>query len=203
MWARSIEIEPRSSDTLKRRNCERRWPGLSLKSPGIRPKGLPGKNHPNPLPKIGSRHSKDENVSPLGSPSFGSPVAVFKQSPVSTPVTPSYQTSPRESDSSLRLSFSSYSIGLLKFTLQCIKISIRIYFFWGRCGILLIVEVNWYLFSPIGSLDQIVVFYMILNNKLFFNPLSTHKSRWDENNIYLFESLVIFATHFFMVEATR
>jgi len=102
MWSRSIEIEPRSSDTLKRRNCERRWPGLSLKSPGIRPKGLPGKNHPNPLPKIGSRHSKDENVSPLGSPSFGSPVAVFKQSPVSTPVTPSYQTSPRESDSSLR-----------------------------------------------------------------------------------------------------
>ena len=106
MWSRSIEIEPRSSDTLKRRNCERRWPGLSLKSPGIRPKGLPGKNHPNPLPKIGSRHSKDENVSPLGSPSFGSPVAVFKQSPVSTPVTPSYQTSPRESDSSLRFSFS-------------------------------------------------------------------------------------------------
>ena len=87
---------------MKRRNHERKWPGLSLKSPGIRPKGLPGKHHPNPLPKIGSRPSKDD-VSPLGSPSFGSPVAVFnKQSPVSTPVTPSYQTSPRESDSSLR-----------------------------------------------------------------------------------------------------
>ena len=46
-----------------------------------------------------SRQSKDD-VSPLGSPSFGSPSAVFKQSPVSTPITPSYQTSPRESDSS-------------------------------------------------------------------------------------------------------
>ena len=104
LWSRSEEIEPRSSNTntIKKRNCERRWPGLSLKSPGIRPKGLPGKNHPNPLPKIGSRPSKDENVSPLASPSFGSPVAVFKQSPASTPVTPSFQTSPRESDSSLR-----------------------------------------------------------------------------------------------------
>merc|ERR1719361_2811516 len=99
LWSRSIEIEPRNSETIKRRNHERKWPGLSLKSPGIRPKGLPGKHHPNPLPKIGSRASKDD-VSPLGSPSFGSPVAVFnKQSPVSTPVTPSYQTSPRESDS--------------------------------------------------------------------------------------------------------
>ena len=104
LWSRSEEIEPRSSNTstIKKRNSERRWPGLSLKSPGIRPKGLPGKNHPNPLPKIGSRPSKDDNVSPLASPSFGSPVAVFKQSPASTPVTPSFQTSPRESDSSLR-----------------------------------------------------------------------------------------------------
>eukprot|EP00092_Neocalanus_flemingeri_P012439 GFUD01013410.1.p1 GENE.GFUD01013410.1~~GFUD01013410.1.p1 ORF type:complete len:1387 (-),score=368.57 GFUD01013410.1:1178-5338(-) len=104
LWARSTEIEPRASDTIKRRNCERRWPGLTLKSPGIRPKTLPGKNHPNPLPKIGSGNSRasKEDVSPLASPSFGSPVAVFRQSPVSTPVTPSYQTSPRESDSSLR-----------------------------------------------------------------------------------------------------
>ena len=73
---------------------------MSLKSPGIRPKGLPGKHHPNPLPKIRSSQSKEDG-SPLVSPSFGSPVAVFRQSPVSTPVTPSYQTSPRESDSSL------------------------------------------------------------------------------------------------------
>ena len=96
LWSRSVEIEPRSSDTLKRRSCERRWPGLNLKSPGIRPKDLRGKNHPNPLPKIGSRSKED--VSPLASPSFGSPVAVFKQSPASTPVTPSFQTSPRESE---------------------------------------------------------------------------------------------------------
>ena len=104
LWAKSTEIEPRSSDTIKRRNCERRWPGLSLKSPGIRPKFLAGKNHPNPLPKIGGGNSRPskEDVSPLASPSFGSPVAVFRQSPVSTPVTPSYQTSPRESDTSLR-----------------------------------------------------------------------------------------------------
>merc|ERR1712142_264995 len=104
LWARSTEIEPRSSDTIKRRNCERRWAGLKLTSPGIKPKILPGKNHPNPLPKIGSGNSRPskEDVSPLASPSFGSPVAVFRQSPVSTPVTPSYQTSPRESDSSLR-----------------------------------------------------------------------------------------------------
>ena len=93
-----MEIEPRASDTIKRKNPERRWPGLSLKSPGIKPKTLPGKNPPNPLPKISSghtsRHSKDE--SPLSSPNFGSPSQVFKQSPVSTPVTPSVQTSPRE-----------------------------------------------------------------------------------------------------------
>jgi len=100
LWAKSTEIEPRASDTIKRRNCERRWLGLSLKSPGIRPRILPGKNHPNPLPKIGSGNSRTskEDVSPLGSPSFGSPVPVFRQSPVSTPVTPSYQTSPRESE---------------------------------------------------------------------------------------------------------
>ena len=107
LWSKSIEIEPRSSDTIKRRNCDRRWSGLPLKSPGIRPKGLPGnKNPPNPLPKIGSRHrdngSRDNDVSPLASPSFGSPVPVFRQSPVSTPVTPSYQSSPRETGDSLR-----------------------------------------------------------------------------------------------------
>jgi len=104
LWQRSTEIEPRASDTIKRRNCERRWAGLKLNSPGIKPKILPGKNHPNPLPKIGSGNSRPskEDVSPLPSPSFGSPVAVFRQSPVSTPVTPSYQTSPRESDNSLR-----------------------------------------------------------------------------------------------------
>ena len=89
LWARSVEIEPRNSDTIKRRNCERRWPGLNLKSPGIRPKDLRGKNHPKPL-VMGSRSRED--VSPLVSPSFGSPGAVFKQSPASTPVTPS----PRE-----------------------------------------------------------------------------------------------------------
>ena len=104
MWARSIEIEPRASDTIKRKNAERRWPGLPLKSPGIKPKFQAAKNPPNPLPKPSSissssgvhnsRQSKDE--SPLSSPNFGSPSQVFKQSPVSTPVTPSYQTSPRE-----------------------------------------------------------------------------------------------------------
>lgn len=70
---------------------------MPLKSPGTKPRTLPGKQHPNPLPSIGKsggRPSKEE-VSPLGSPGFGSPVAVFRQSPVSTPVTPGYQTSPR------------------------------------------------------------------------------------------------------------
>ena len=74
-----------------------RWPRLTLKSPGTKPRTLPGKQHPNPLPSIGKsggRPSKEE-ISPLGSPGFGSPVAVFRQSPVSTPVTPGYQTSPR------------------------------------------------------------------------------------------------------------
>jgi len=99
LWQRSIEIEPRNSDTIKRRAAERKWPGLNLRSPGIKPKNLPGKNHPNPLPKIlsgsGSRVSEDD--SPLPSPSFGSPVQVFRQSPASTPATPGYQTSsPRE-----------------------------------------------------------------------------------------------------------
>jgi son of sevenless-like protein len=99
LWQRSIEIEPRANDTLKKRPSERRWPGLKLTSPGIKPKTLPGKNHPNPLPKIlsGSGSRASEEDSPLPSPSFGSPVQVFRQSPVSTPVTPGYQTgSPRE-----------------------------------------------------------------------------------------------------------
>ena len=100
LWQKSVEIEPRAADTIKRKNPERRWPGLSLKSPGIKPKTLPGKNPPHPLPKIAgggssSRASKDES-SPLSSPNFGSPSQVFRQSPVSTPVTPSFQTSPRE-----------------------------------------------------------------------------------------------------------
>jgi hypothetical protein len=29
-----------------------KWKNLNLKSPGIKPKNLPGKNHPNPLPRI-------------------------------------------------------------------------------------------------------------------------------------------------------
>ena len=89
LWAKSIEIEPRSStDTMsKRKNPERRWPGLSLKSPGVKPK-----NPPHPLPKISSagsgggashtasRQSKDESSSsPLSSPNnnnYGSPSQV-------------------------------------------------------------------------------------------------------------------------------
>jgi len=97
LWSRSTEIEPRADSTMKRRTAERRWARLPLKSPGTKPRTLPGKQHPNPLPSIGKsggRPSKEE-VSPLGSPGFGSPVAVFRQSPVSTPVTPGYQTSPR------------------------------------------------------------------------------------------------------------
>ena len=104
LWAKSVEIEPRADQTIKRKNPERRWPGLSLKSPGIKPRTLPGKNPPHPLPKISSGHnsrqSKDE--SPLSSPNFGSPSQVFKQSPVSTPVTPSFQTSPREENAGSR-----------------------------------------------------------------------------------------------------
>ena len=78
LWSRSIKLEPQATDTIKPRSYERRWPGLALKSPGIRPRGLPGKHHPNPLPKIGSsqsRNSKDEAGSPLPSPNFGSPVS--------------------------------------------------------------------------------------------------------------------------------
>ncbi len=105
LWEKSVEIEPRSTETVKRRNAERRWPGLPLKSPGIKPRTLPGKNPPHPLPKISSssssttassaaatfssRQSKDESSSsPLNSPSFGgspSQAVVFRQSPVSTP----------------------------------------------------------------------------------------------------------------------
>merc|ERR1719319_860926 len=98
LWARSTELEPRADSTIKRRiNTERRWPRLTLKSPGIKPRGLPGKQHPNPLPSLtkgGHRPSKEE-ISPLASPGFPSPNPVFRQSPVSTPVTPGYQTSPR------------------------------------------------------------------------------------------------------------
>jgi len=97
LWGKSIEIEPRSSDTIKRKTAERRWPGLSLKSPGVKPK-----NPPHPLPKISSsshtsRQSKDE--SPLSSPNNWGGSTSVKQSPVSTPVTPSFgahQSSPRE-----------------------------------------------------------------------------------------------------------
>jgi len=35
----------------------RRWPDLNLKSPGIKPRNLPGRNHPpGPLPSMGERH---------------------------------------------------------------------------------------------------------------------------------------------------
>lgn len=35
----------------------RKWPELNLKSPGIKPRNLPGRNHPpGPLPSMGERH---------------------------------------------------------------------------------------------------------------------------------------------------
>jgi hypothetical protein len=30
----------------------RKWPDLNLKSPGIKPRHLPGRTHPNPLPSV-------------------------------------------------------------------------------------------------------------------------------------------------------
>lgn len=34
----------------------RKWPDLNLKSPGIKPRNLPGRNHPpGPLPSMGER----------------------------------------------------------------------------------------------------------------------------------------------------
>eukprot|EP00096_Caligus_rogercresseyi_P007418 TRINITY_DN25269_c0_g1_i1.p1 TRINITY_DN25269_c0_g1~~TRINITY_DN25269_c0_g1_i1.p1 ORF type:complete len:705 (+),score=203.14 TRINITY_DN25269_c0_g1_i1:125-2116(+) len=94
LWQNSITIEPRVMDAAAKKKVYEgkiRWKGLTLRSPGIKPKNLPGKNHPNPLPKIRThsvRSDAAEDPSPITSPVY--------QSPASGPSTPT--TSPPDSD---------------------------------------------------------------------------------------------------------
>ncbi|QQP50369.1 Uncharacterized protein FKW44_011357, partial [Caligus rogercresseyi] len=72
LWQNSITIEPQ-----KVYEGKIRWKGLTLRSPGIKPKNLPGKNHPNPLPKIRThsvRSDAAEDPSPITSPVYQSPL---------------------------------------------------------------------------------------------------------------------------------
>ncbi|TRY78935.1 hypothetical protein TCAL_01723 [Tigriopus californicus] len=89
LWDRSNEIEPKNLDpAMKKKILEGkpRWKGLNLRSPGIKPKNLPGKSHPNPLPRLKQNHHRqsetDGSDSPLTSP-------IFRSSPPSGPSTPS------------------------------------------------------------------------------------------------------------------
>lgn len=92
---------------------------MNLRSPGIKPKHLPGRNHPNPLPRIrqpskhilsGSGLIGNFNSAWMGDNDLGtgsdSPLTspTFKSSPISNPSTPITTTagatvgSPREPD---------------------------------------------------------------------------------------------------------
>lgn len=117
LWNKSTEIEPKGNDpAIKKKIAVRaqklisawkrfltsflfqegkpKWKGMSLRSPGIKPKNLPGKSHPpHPLPRIrqssrsqnnnndGGNTTGDETSSPLTSP-------IFRNSPASGPSTP-------------------------------------------------------------------------------------------------------------------
>ncbi|PNF17404.1 hypothetical protein B7P43_G02995 [Cryptotermes secundus] len=55
LYNKSLEVEPRGCRQPPR--FPRKWPDLNLKSPGIKPRNLPGRNHPpGPLPSMGERH---------------------------------------------------------------------------------------------------------------------------------------------------
>ncbi|XP_047097392.1 protein son of sevenless [Schistocerca piceifrons] len=55
LYNKSLEIEPRGCRQPPR--FSRKWPDLNLKSPGIKPRNLPGRSHPpGPLPSLGERH---------------------------------------------------------------------------------------------------------------------------------------------------
>lgn len=52
LYNKSLDIEPRGCKQPPR--FPRRWPDLNLKSPGIKPRNLPGRSHPpGPLPSVG------------------------------------------------------------------------------------------------------------------------------------------------------
>lgn len=55
LYSKSLEVEPRGCRQPPR--FPRKWPELNLKSPGIKPRNLPGRNHPpGPLPSLVERH---------------------------------------------------------------------------------------------------------------------------------------------------
>ncbi|XP_063219345.1 protein son of sevenless isoform X2 [Bacillus rossius redtenbacheri] len=54
LYNQSLRIEPRGCKQPPK--FPRRWPDLQLKSPGIKPRNLPGRSHPVPLPSVGDRH---------------------------------------------------------------------------------------------------------------------------------------------------
>ncbi|KAJ4439268.1 hypothetical protein ANN_07388 [Periplaneta americana] len=55
LYNKSLEVEPRGCRQPPR--FPRKWPEINLKSPGIKPRNLPGRNHPpGPLPSMGERH---------------------------------------------------------------------------------------------------------------------------------------------------
>ncbi|KAK7793915.1 hypothetical protein R5R35_007684 [Gryllus longicercus] len=84
LYSKSLEIEPRNCKQLPR--FTRKWPDLNLKSPGIKPRNLPGRSHPpGPLPSI---HSDRSLVRPQDDSSEDTP-----RTPLTGPHTPPHHNS--------------------------------------------------------------------------------------------------------------
>ena len=98
LYTKSTEIEPRCPDAAqKKKMLEGRvkWKGLPLRSPGIKPKNLPGKNHPKPLPSIRSSRSRHaEKASSASFTGFGNHGLISSDNDASGTASDSPVTSP-------------------------------------------------------------------------------------------------------------
>ncbi|XP_065353611.1 protein son of sevenless-like [Cloeon dipterum] len=72
LYNKSLELEPRACKQLPR--FPRKWPDLNLKSPGIKPKNLPGRTYPNPLPPVRRLNDNGEDTPRTPSMSTCSPI---------------------------------------------------------------------------------------------------------------------------------
>nr|CAD7260795.1 unnamed protein product [Timema shepardi] len=95
LYSKSMEVEPRGSKQPPK--FHRKWPELNLKSPGIKPRNLPGRSHPTPLPPMGDRHQFQSSVRlpDDGEETPRTPLTV------SAPHTPPHQLSNASSDFSV------------------------------------------------------------------------------------------------------
>ncbi|KAF4521736.1 hypothetical protein B566_EDAN010001 [Ephemera danica] len=82
LYNKSLELEPRNCKQLPR--FPRKWAELNLKSPGIKPRHLPGRTHPNPLPSSASLFVSTARLDN----GEETPRTPLQQPPGSAPVTP-------------------------------------------------------------------------------------------------------------------